>query len=82
MLTIFKFSAGGVCKKRKLCERQSSSRSTEEADLCGDYGRTVAHQLRSMPTYDRDLCRLQVRIVVVFALLAVYCLFICCLFAF
>lgn len=53
-------SPGDVCKKRKLCERQSSSRSTEEADLCGDYGRTVAYQLRQMPTYDRDLCRLQI----------------------
>jgi len=45
-------------KKRKLFERQG--RGCQEEDLCGNYGRTVAHQLRQMESYDRDLCRLQI----------------------
>jgi len=42
------------CPKRRRLDKSVSE------DLCSDYGRTVAHQLRQMDTYSRDMCRLQI----------------------
>lgn len=45
---------GDTPPKRRRLEHSMSE------DLCSDYGRTVAHQLRQMDTYSRDMCRLQI----------------------
>lgn len=48
------FNGEVQCPKRRRLDKSMSE------DLCSDYGRTVAHQLRQMDSYSRDMCRLQI----------------------